>query len=90
MHYKKGTGWVETSGAKVCSDREMSLRLARVYGKTGDSAAFTRLLIESRGVSKEKLLAAFRGTECRDAEARLKIGAVLTGAVALGQTVKLT
>lgn len=59
MHYIKGTGYVEVSGAKVCSKREMALRLAKVYGAQGDRESYTRLVIESR-VNQAKLDEAFR------------------------------
>lgn len=58
MHYEKGKGYFEASGAKVCSKREMDLRLARFYGATNDLSAFTRLRIESRA-SAQSLNAAF-------------------------------
>ena len=59
MHYVQGKGYVEESGTKVCSKREMALQLARVHGANGDTAAFTRLLIESR-VSRAAMDEAFR------------------------------
>lgn len=69
MHYEKGKGYVEVSGAKVCSKREMSLRLARVYGHDNDTAAFTRLRIESRVAYPALLEAWNRGVAFREARA---------------------
>jgi hypothetical protein len=48
MHYVQDHGYVEASGKKVCSKREMVLRLAKACGFNNDSAEFTRLLIENR------------------------------------------
>jgi hypothetical protein len=48
MHYIKGTGVIDVRGRKVCSKRQLDLRLARSFGFRGDSPSFTRLLIESR------------------------------------------
>ena len=58
MHYEKGIGYVEMSGKKVCSARQMALRLARVYGFENDTKAFTRLIIESR-VNRQAMLDAW-------------------------------
>jgi hypothetical protein len=59
MKHIKGTGYVETTGEKVCSKRVMDLRLAIAYGRGGDIESFTRLCIES-SVRREMLVAAFR------------------------------
>ena len=48
MHYIKGQGYFESSGAKVGSKRKMDIARARAYGAESDLAAFTRLCIESR------------------------------------------
>lgn len=48
MQYIHGKGWFDTAGRKVGSMRKIHLHLARIHGATGDDAAFTRLVIESR------------------------------------------
>jgi len=48
MIHIKGKGIIDSTGRKVMSKRQMDLTLARTYGAKGDSASFTRLLIESR------------------------------------------
>lgn len=55
MHYKPGTGYVESDGRKVMSKRQHTLHLARIAGYQNDSSTFTTLLCERRGVSWEAM-----------------------------------
>lgn len=59
MHYIKGKGYFDQSGAKVGSKRQIDIALARSYGFHGDNTRFTTLIIESR-VNRAILNAAFR------------------------------
>lgn len=59
MHYIKGKGYFESSGAKAGSKRQMDIARARAYGAEGDLASFTQLRIESR-VAASVLVESYR------------------------------
>lgn len=58
-YYIQGKGYFEDSGRPIGSRRKVDLMRANVYGKQGDSAAFTRLVCESR-VSMQALKESYR------------------------------
>ncbi len=47
-YYIQGKGWFESSGAPMGSKRKINLEIAKQCGFNNDTAAFTRLRIESR------------------------------------------